>query len=93
MAKFKWIADYLAVLACPTRIQILEYLKGGPKQFSEIQKHLRKYQTTVSRQLKILYTFKIIDRKYLYRVTEYRILDKNVFKVLKAVPRKEDDKC
>ena len=88
MVKDKWAADYLMILGCHTRIRILKFLKRKPRFFNEIAEHIGMHRTTVSTHLRMMCAFGFVKREYASRHTEYTLLDYDVFKILKLIPKR-----
>lgn len=62
-AKFVRIAAFFSVLAEPTRLEILQLLQASPHTVSELVERLHVKQANVSKQLGILTTHGLIERK------------------------------
>ncbi len=48
------LADFLSVLADPTRLAVLQHLRGGEHRVGELAEHLGLAQSTVSQHLSLL---------------------------------------
>lgn len=80
------LTEFLKILADKTRLEILEFLRDiGEKSASEIENNLKKSQSTISQQLKILVKAKLIDVRRESRNKFYKIRDSDIFKILDNV--------
>lgn len=81
------IADFLKILSDQTRLDILELLKNGEKTSKEIQKTLKKSQSTISQHLKKLYDEDLIDIRTEEKenLNYYTIKYPYIFKILTFV--------
>lgn len=84
----KWTEEYLMILGCYTRIRIMKFLKKKPRFFNEIVEHIGMHRATVSTHLRMLCSFGFVKREYACRHTEYTLLDYDVFKILKLIPKR-----
>jgi ArsR family transcriptional regulator len=75
----------LKALADPTRLQLLEHLKGGERCVCELIPAIGKAQSTTSKHLDVLYDAGILDRRVEGRRTLYRVKNPKVFEVLKLI--------
>ena len=55
------IAEVFRVFSEPTRLAIIQALKGGPRHVNELVEELGTSQANVSKQLRILYDARILD--------------------------------
>lgn len=80
----------LKALSDDTRLKIVRFLMNGEKCVCEIFPHVRRTQSTVSIQLKILEKAGIIssrrDGKWVY----YKIANKRIFNLLKVLKIKSE---
>ena len=77
--------DFLKVLADPSRLAIIEFLKEGEKTPSEIQDALKKGQSTISQQLKILYQAGVITGRKEGVNKFYKVKNTAIFGLLKSI--------
>lgn len=81
----KNIADFLKILSDQTRLDILELLKNGEKTSKEIQKVLKKSQSTISQHLKKLHDEDLISIEEKENLNYYKIKYQYIFKILSFV--------
>ncbi len=81
MSEFnRYTIEFLKILGDPARLEILEFLKENEKSSSEIQKKLKRSQSTISKHLNILFDNNLIEfekkdnRKY-YKIRHPEIYD------------------
>jgi ArsR family transcriptional regulator len=78
------VADYLKILGSPFRIQILLSIGYGEACVCHLEAILKKRQAYISQHLMVMRDAGILDTrrdgKYIY----YRVVDKNLFKLLKS---------
>ncbi|MHA2391857.1 MAG: ArsR/SmtB family transcription factor [Promethearchaeota archaeon] len=67
------IVEFLKVLADPTRLEILDYLKNNEMSASEIKEKLERSQSTVSKHLNILVNSNLINFDKKINVKFYRL--------------------
>ncbi len=79
------VARLFAVLAEPTRLAILQFLKGGPRAVSELVDGLDVKQANVSKQLGILYTVGLLARERDGNVVRYSIAEPMIFELCELV--------
>ncbi len=80
------VVDLLKVLADPTRLDILEFLKiKGEKSAGAIQKALDKTQSTMSQHLKILVIAELLSVRKESRSKYYKIKYLQIFKILSLI--------
>jgi len=71
-------------LAHPTRLAILEMLRGGEQCVCEIEKSLGQRQAYISQQLAVLRSIGLVqDQRQGYRIM-YRVSDPSIFHMLDA---------
>jgi len=75
-------AEMLKALAHPTRVGILEYLKGGERCVCEIIEHLNIEQSNVSQHLAILKRLGLVSFRRDGLKMIYRVKHKEVFAIL-----------
>ena len=78
----KDIIELLKVLADQTRFGILDLLYREKRTSSEIQSALKKSQSTISQQLKILTNKNLIIFERIKNIKYYKIKNREVFKLL-----------
>ncbi|MHA1489590.1 MAG: ArsR/SmtB family transcription factor [Promethearchaeota archaeon] len=86
------LTEFLKILADTTRLEILEFLRTEPgekkkreKSAGEIENGLKKSQSTISQQLKVLVKAKLINVRRESRNKFYKIRDSDIFKILDNV--------
>lgn len=57
----KYTIEFIKVLSDQTRLDILDLLNQGNKTSAEIQKELKKSQSTISQHLKLLINANLVD--------------------------------
>uniref|UniRef100_A0A7C3J4E2 ArsR family transcriptional regulator n=1 Tax=Candidatus Methanomethylicus mesodigestus TaxID=1867258 RepID=A0A7C3J4E2_9CREN len=75
----------LKALSDPVRLEIIELLKGGERCVCEVIPALGKSQSTVSKNLDLLYKAGILERRVDGKKTLYRIGNSRVMELLKEV--------
>lgn len=75
-------AEILKALAHPTRISILEYLKGGERCVCEIIEHLNIEQSNVSQHLAVLKRLGVVSFRRDGLKMIYRVKHKEIFAIL-----------
>ncbi len=81
----KYTIEFLKLLAHPTRLKILDILRKNNKNSSEIQKELRRSQSTISKHLNMLSENNIIDFEKKDNVKYYKIKNLDVFTLLSSI--------
>ena len=81
----KYIVEFLKVLADPTRLEILDLLKNSEKNSSEIQKELKRSQSTISKHLNMLYENNLISFEKRENIKQYKIKNTNIFNLLSNI--------
>jgi ArsR family transcriptional regulator len=79
------VARLFAVLAEPTRLAILQALKGGARGVSELVAELEVKQANVSKQLGLLYGAGLLARERDGNVVRYSIADPMIFDLCELV--------
>jgi DNA-binding transcriptional ArsR family regulator len=79
------VARMFSVLAEPTRLAILQFLKGGPRSVSELVEGLSAKQANVSKQLGVLYSAGLVDRERDGKLVRYRIAEPMIFELCDLV--------
>ncbi|MDQ6602144.1 MAG: metalloregulator ArsR/SmtB family transcription factor [Chloroflexota bacterium] len=80
MQQFK--AQLFGALAHPTRIGILELLRGGERTVSDLQGSLEIEATSVSQQLAVLRSRSIVEGRRVGTSVYYRVRDPKIFELL-----------
>ena len=75
-------AELFKALGHPTRIHILELLRGGEQTVSELQAGLNIESSSVSQQLALLRAKHVVEGRKDGTSVFYRIVDENVFQLL-----------
>jgi len=75
-------AEYFKALSHPTRIKIVQYLKGGERCVCEIVPYLKEEQSNVSRHLAALKRVGILSSRKEGVSVYYKVQDENVYKIL-----------
>ncbi|MBC7120622.1 MAG: winged helix-turn-helix transcriptional regulator [Candidatus Methanosuratus sp.] len=79
--------DILKALCDPVRLNIIYALKDGERCVCELIPLLRRSQSTVSKDLDMLYRFGILGRRTEGKKTIYWILSEGVFKILEEIDK------
>ncbi|MHA1150440.1 MAG: ArsR/SmtB family transcription factor [Promethearchaeota archaeon] len=78
--------DFIKVLSDQTRLDILDLLKKEEAKTSkDIQDALGKSQSTISQQLKILYTSNLVDYEKKENTKYYYIKNEEIFDLLSTI--------
>src|SRR5712691_4486988 len=80
-------AELFKALSHPSRIRILELLRGGEKAVSQLQLELGAEGSTVSQQLAILRMKNLVDTRRAGTVIYYRLRDPQINDLLDAARR------
>lgn len=67
------IVEFLKVLADPTRLEILDYLKDREMTASDIKDRLKRSQSTVSKHLKLLVNNNLINFEKKVNIKYYKL--------------------
>jgi DNA-binding transcriptional ArsR family regulator len=78
-------ADVLKALGQPTRLKILELLRGGERCVCEIFPAIQEEQSNVSRHLALMKAAGILASRKEGQMVHYRVRDPQVFKLLDGV--------
>lgn len=81
----KYTIEFLKVLADPTRLEILNLLKSSEKNSSEIQKTLKRSQSTISKHLNLLVDNNLINFEKKDNIKYYKIKNTDIFNLLSNV--------
>lgn len=77
------LADFLKILADPTRLDILKLLKDGKERIvTTIHESLGKSQSSISQQLKRLENANLLEVRKESRKKYYKIKDPQIFQIL-----------
>jgi DNA-binding transcriptional ArsR family regulator len=79
------VANLFRAFAEPTRLAILQELKGGEMSVSEIVEQLHTSQANISKQLKILHDAGLVTRRKQATQVLYTIADEVVFELCRIV--------
>jgi len=79
------IVEFLRVLADPTRLEILEYLKDNEKPSSEIQRKLNRSQSTTSKHLNMLVDNNLISYDKKDNIKYYKIKNITIFNLIDRI--------
>ena len=86
MSNFKrYTIDFLKVIADSTRLEILDPLKRSEKSSSDIQKELRRSQSTISKQLNMLIDNNLVDFEKKNTTKYYKIKNMNIFNLIDRI--------
>ncbi|MHA2180533.1 MAG: ArsR/SmtB family transcription factor [Promethearchaeota archaeon] len=77
--------EFLRILADPTRLEILEFLKDNEKPSSEIQKKLKRSQSTTSKHLNMLVDNNLIFYDKKENIKYYKIKNINIFNLIDRI--------
>ena len=80
-------AGFLSVLAQPTRLKILYFLRDGEKCACEIVPYTNKSQPNVSLHLKVLKNAGILEERRDGQKIFYKIRDRRVLKIIDILKR------
>ncbi|MHA1385504.1 MAG: ArsR/SmtB family transcription factor [Candidatus Helarchaeota archaeon] len=81
----KNIVAFLKVLADVTRLEILNFLKNQEKSASDIQSEIKKSQSTISQQLKILINSDLLSVRREGEKKFYKIKNAQIFDILSII--------
>ena len=79
------VAGQFRALAEPTRLAILQELKGGPRSVSRIVEAVDTSQANVSKQLRLLFEAGLLDRRRDGTQVIYSISDPAIFELCRIV--------
>ncbi len=79
------VEDFLKALADKSRLDIIKFLKSGEKSSQEIQDLLKKGQSTVSQQIKILILANILTYRQEGVKKFYSVKDPKIFQLLSQI--------
>lgn len=83
--KIGFEAEFLSVLAQPTRLKILYFLRDGEKCLCEITPSMQEDPSVISRHLTKMKNMGLLDSRRRGVSVHYRITDEKVFEILKIV--------
>lgn len=78
-------ADFLKALAHPTRLKVIEFLKKGKRNVSDMMRALDIEQSSLSQHLAVLKQNGILKTKQERTTIYYDIQDHDIFKVLRPI--------
>ncbi len=81
----KYMVEFLKVLADATRLEILDLLRNSEKNSAEIQKELRRSQSTISKHLNMLFENNLISFERKENIRYYKIKNMNIFNLLSNI--------
>lgn len=81
------VARFFHGLADPTRVQILQFLLGGPRTAGEIVRHVGRYQASVSSHLTCLRFCGFVEARREGRNVRYELIDLRVRRLLEMGER------
>ena len=79
------IADRFRTMGEPTRIRLLERLRGGEASVQELAEHVATSQQNVSKHLGLLARAGIVGRRKAGTFVYYRITDESVFAMCEQI--------
>jgi DNA-binding transcriptional ArsR family regulator len=79
------VAAMFSVLGEPSRLRLLEQLRGGPLSVSELVERLGAKQANVSKQLSLLHGAGLVSRERDGALVRYAISEPFVFELCEAV--------
>ena len=82
---FEPVAERLRALADPTRLRILNVLRGGESSVLEIVRKVGASQPNISRHLALLLRAGIVTRRQEGRHVHYRVVDPFVDRICEAI--------
>lgn len=77
-------AHLFSALAHPTRIRILELLRGGEQTVSELQSRLEIEASSVSQQLAVLRAKNVVEGHRVGTSVSYHVRDPKIFELLEV---------
>ena len=83
--KIEFEADFLSVLAQPTRLKILYFLRNGEKCACKINPYMQEDASVISRHLVKMREAGILDSRKEGVWIHYRIKEPRVFQILKII--------
>ena len=86
MSEFRrGVIEFLKIIGDPTRLDILDLLKGSEKSSLEIKKNLNKSQSTISKHLNMLYDNHLIEYEKKNNIKYYKIKNLNIFNLFNRI--------
>ncbi|MFN0041446.1 MAG: ArsR/SmtB family transcription factor [Burkholderiales bacterium] len=82
---FESVADYMKLLAVPTRLKVLHSICDGEKSVGEIVGECALTQTNVSRQLRTLYAAGVLSRRQERNLVYYQLSDPTLLELCHVV--------
>ncbi|MFN2120959.1 MAG: ArsR/SmtB family transcription factor [Anaerolineales bacterium] len=80
-ASFQIQARLCKSLGHPVRLEMLHYLRSGPKQVTELARLVGQPESTVSRHLSLLRSAGVVLANHQGRTVHYRIANSKLFQV------------
>ena len=84
-AALERVAEVFRVFSEPTRLAIIQALKGGPRSVNELVDELGTSQANISKQLRLLYDARVLDREKRGNQVFYSIDEEIVFPLCELV--------
>lgn len=84
-ASLEAVARLFGVLAEPTRLALLQALKGGPRAVSELAEELGAKQANVSKQLGVLHAAGLLARERDGNTVRYSVAESMIFELCELV--------
>ncbi len=79
------VAERFKALGEPTRLRILNALRHGERNVSEVMEATGLSQANVSKHLQLLHTLRYVERRREGLYVHYRIADESVFELCEIV--------
>jgi ArsR family transcriptional regulator len=81
----RYTVEFLKILGDPARLEILEFLKGTEKRTSEIQKKLKRSQSTISKHLNLLFDNNLIEFERRNNIKYYKIRHTEIYNLINRI--------
>ena len=78
-------ADFLAALASPVRLAVIEELRGGESSVGRMVERLQVEQSSLSKHLAILRHAGIVVSRQHRNTAQYSIRDREIFRILRPI--------
>jgi DNA-binding transcriptional ArsR family regulator len=82
MLQYLFKAEFFKTLAHPLRIRILDALRGGPLNVTELRDRLAVEQSTLSQQLAVLRARNFVTTERLGNTVRYAVRDPAIWRLL-----------
>jgi len=80
------IIEFIKIIGDKTRLEILSCLEDGQEHsVTEFQDIMKKNQSTISQQLKVLFNANLVDVRNEGRQRLYKIRDKGIYKIISLI--------